>query len=772
MLKFARKRIKIEGTIKDSRFGLFVYNTAKSLRISGFVKDEAGGAVIEAEGKNINKFLKKILEAPTPAVVVERISEEIIPVIGDTIFRITGNDFLKDIFIPDNPPDSAICSNCRKELFDIQNRRYGYAFINCPDCGMKFSMKEVLPASRINIASTSSTACQHCRTEFNDPLNRRFHQHGISCPECGPKLKLFKRSAGDDNSPELILQQHKSVQDKVVELFLEGKAIVLRNRGGFSLICSAAFPELVHSIQQWRAHKWDECYLLCYNLENCRKYFRLSGEEARLLNENGRPAVLLHKNCLKDDIFLYLYHYCDSVSVSLACSGLEYLLTKEISPLIVFSGRNIGEASIAEEAEAVKVFCDQADYYLFSDMQFSSAAKPTIKYYQDSELFTHRMSFGSAPMLLELPLHSEKNVLALGGDINNAFCLLRGAYAVISQHNGDLKNLSSLTSYEHLINKYMELYNFSPDLIAADLQPDYTIKLWAEKQRKPIKYIQHHQAHAAACAVENNLNTKIVTIVLDGGGLGGDGALWGGEFFTGSLITGYRRAGYIDYYRMLLNNADHPRVPAGEICLLKSMLGKSWKEELPSKIIREWDHQEINLIEDLLEANINCVATSSAGKFLLAIKSLFHFYLGEERWNSTSYSFEDLFDISDSFQEKYILSQAEFNYSIEEGRMSVLHLNNLLRGLLSDLRNGVSGEEVCIKFFHSFAWAAAEMAMKIGKRENLSSVCLSGGLFYNTLLYRLIKHILTEQGFLVYGHHKLTFGDGNLCLGQAALAGI
>jgi|GEM_PF-1600545 len=772
MLKFARKRIKIEGTIKDSRFGLFVYNLAKSRRISGFVKDEADGVVIEAEGKNINKFLEKILEAPTPAVVVERITEEIVPVLGDTIFRITGNDFLQNIFIPDNPPDTSICRHCQKELFDPNSRRYGYAFISCPDCGLRFSMQEALPGGQLNLTLPAFRPCPQCRTEFNDPLNRRFHHHRISCPECGPELELYRRIDGINHGSELIRQQHRGLAEKTAELLSEGKTIVLRNRAGYSLFCSSAFPDLYSRIQQWKEHRWDECFLLYHNLETCRKQFRVSVEEAKLLNEAGRPVVLLEMTALKDKNLFHLFHSANVWGVSLACSPIEYLVTKDRPAVLVFSGRRCTEAAIAEADEAVTIFGGRGDYYLHSNLNFRAAAKPSIKYYYDQEVFTHRMAFGSAPMLLDIPLHSEKNILALGGDVNNAFCLLRGDYAVVSQYNGDLKNYSSLNNYEILINRYLESFNFKPDLIAADLQPDYTIKMWAERQRRPIKCIQHHSAHAAACAVENGLNSKTLSVVLDGGGLGSDGTLWGGEFLCGSLTSGYKRAGHLGYYRILSNSVESPNVSAAGICLLKSVFGKEWRKQVPKRILERWDLTEVDLTEELFAANFNCVDTSSAGKFLLAVKSLFHFYLHDERWNSASYNFEDLLDIADYFTEEAILAPPEYKYVIEDAFILILRLDSLLAGLLEDFRQGLTGEEAGIKFFHSFSRAIADTAMRAAKREKVNSICLSGGLFYNPLLYKLIKHILLDNNFTVYSHHKLTFGDGNLCLGQAALARI
>ena len=774
MLKTARKRIKIEGAFKDSGFGLFVYKLAESLGITGFIKDESGSVVIEAEGKNLNKFIKRVFDAPRPAVVIDRITEEIIPAIGETIFKITGNDFLKDIIDIYGSPDAAICERCLRELSDPTDPRYNYPFISCPDCGYMFSAIETPPAEKKNILFSTLTECKHCRTDFFDPLNPRFHHHRISCPECGPGIWLFKADEVP-LSAELSRTIQKPLADTIEELrkiFSKGQAAVLYNRTAYSLLCSTSNAKAYKKISSGRNIEAEEKYLLFQDVNHCKEYFSLDAGEAGLTGDKSRPVIIAQANKNGQSELKEFLDADKEAGITIAGSPLEYLITKGTLPLAVFTGTRDGEAPGMDLRAAIRRFGASADYYLLTNANSAVPMKPTRMKSYLKNISIQRLSAGKTPFQLELPYEYERNILAAGGDINNSFCLLRENEAVISHNNGSLKYLSSYRAFEASIKKYLELYNFSPDIVVADLQPDYLINNWACRQRAFLKRVQHHTAHAAACIAENGIRGKAAAIVFDGGGYGSDGELWGGEFFSGSIVSGFRRAGHLDYFQI-------PNSPPGQenawsyaVSLLLKIYGANWRSRAPEKFLRSIDSSNIAIVEDMLEKNFNCRATSSAGKLLQAAASLLYPELNRGHPEKLTLAMEKSVSKAVLTKKEIITTGPEYDIAIVGEGDYRLNFDGLVEGIIEDIHQGGDFSEIGWRLHHSLAWAAADAAEKTAGQIGSDIVCLTGGAFQNLTLLHLMTTIIESRGLRVYTNRKLPFGDGNLSLGQAVLGGI
>ena len=774
MLKTARKRIKIEGAVKDSGFGLFVYKLAESLGIAGFIDDESGSVVIEAEGKNLNKFIKRVFDAPRPAVVIDRITEEIIPTIGETIFKITGNDFLKGIVDIYGSPDVAVCERCHSELFNSKDPRYNYPFISCPDCGYLFSAIETPPAEKKNILFSSLTDCKQCRTDFFDPLSPRFHHHRISCPDCGPRIWLTKA----DEIPsfaELSLpfpRTRGGTIEEVRNLIGEGRTVVLYNRNAYSLVCSASSIKAFKKAVSGRDGEAEEKYLLFYDVNQCREYFSLNAEESGLIGDKSRPVLTAQANEYGQSQLKEFLDSDQQAGITIASSPLEYLISRGMPPLAVFTGVRPGEAPGMDLAAVSKRFGSSADYFLLTNANPAVPMKPTRMKSYLKNTSIQRLAAGKTPFQLDLPYDYERSVLAAGGDINNSFCLLREHEAVVSHNNGSLNYLSSYQAFEASVIKYLELYNFSPDIVVADLQPDYLISNWASRQRAFVKRVQHHTAHAAACMAENGIRGKAAAVVFDGGGYGSDGELWGGEFFSGSIVSGIRRAGHLEYFQIPSTPPGRENSPSYAVSLLRKVYGANWESRAPAKFLKTLGKSNITIVEDMLEQNFNCRAASSAGKLLQAASSLLCPELNCGRPEKLSLALEKSVSKSELTKKERITAAPEYDFETAGENDFVLQVEGLVEGIIKDLLQGRELSVISWRIHHSLAWAAASAAEKICGNIGSDIICLTGGTFQNLTLLQMMTTIIESRGLRAYTNRKLPFGDGNLSLGQAVLGGF
>lgn len=769
MLKPLRKRYKIEGSIRDSGFGIFVIKAAESLGVAGFIKDNDGSVIIEAEGTNLNRFMKKILDAPLPSVVINRISEEYIPAIGETIFRITGNDTLLETEGFFQGVDTAICKQCSAELQDTASRRFKYPFISCPECGKKFSSFKAFPPERENTIYSNFEMCKQCRFEYNDPLDRRFHHHRISCPECGPKIWLAEAGNAVEKwkTPDRRLSFTETLSS-IKGLLLSGQIICLNFRNAYNLVCAAEDVKSIKRINQWRRHNAENYYILFKNIQKCNEFFELSEFEKDVIYEGGRPVVFLQ---LRGKKFSegFQKDSRNKIGAAIAQTGFETILTDDDLPLAVFLGTAEGEAGEVRAEYAVRNFKDIADYFVFSETRPKLSMKPTFIRTEQGKKNILNLGIGYSPLIMELPFHSEKKILCTGGDVNNSFCFLKGSEALVSHQTGNLKYFNSYKAFEKGIFRYFKLNNFIPDIIVTDIQPEYIADKWAEKQRKPIRRVQHHTAHAAACLAENKHYEKAVVIVFDGGGYGSDGALWGGEFFSGSLSTGLKRQGHLKYFDVLMNSEEKIDAWSFSLSLLKIIYGEEVRNKAPKSFLQTLDSEELDIVETSLNSKFNLQRTSSAGRFIKAISSM----ALPRKIEGISHSIEFAMTIEEKMlNEKEILAPPEYDYKIEKQPVSILNLDGIIEGTSKDIISGRSVSTVSWRFYHSFSWAAAEMGIYMAMKNGTNVIGLSGGTFQSPALLEMIGIILQSRGINVLFHKQLPFGDGNLCFGQAALAGI
>ena len=766
----SRKRIIIEGAIKGAGFRPFICRLAQSLGIAGFVKDENGILVIEAEGQHLNKFQKLLLEAPPPSVVIERITDEIIPILGDTIFRITGTDLLGNIR-PLIQPDSALCDNCLYELFNPAEHRFHYPFISCPNCGPKFTVTLDLPYDRANSTFAGFKMCKRCRSEFNDPLNRRFHHHIISCPDCGPKIWLtaVNESAIEADRPEPFPKNDEVIASAKASL-LKGQILAVKGIYGFQLVCDAANEEAVSALLNRRSNALFSLPIMAPDTDSILECFSASSYEIELLNTGSRPAVPLTIRIKGSKLAPALLKRHSELCVVLPNSPLDYLLIEGMPPLLLTSGVNACEPLIKTDDEAVRNFNGVADKLLLHNLPLSLTIDISQAHSLNRKPYYLRRSRGAAPCFINLKADFPRSILALGGDMNNAFCLARNNEAIISHHTGNLQYYSSFRAFEESVFHFLNIYRFTPEVIVCDSHPEYISSAWSERQRFPLKRIQHHHAHIASCLAENNHFGKALGIALDGGGYGTDGALWGGEFFLGSIQSGFKRVGSIKNFTIPGGDIATREPWRTAVALLKSVYGDDWRHFAPKRFLKELDPGKLDAVEAMMKADYNCRRTSACGRLFDAAASMALLITHSDYPSQPAVEFEALMG------KKYLrktpddLGNPPYEFNIEGGETVILDLYGIAASVAADLKNEVSLPEISRRFHVSLSAAMAQTASRLTARYKIDTVALSGGTFQNLHILVWLKRLLENQGLTVLIHRTLPPGDEGLCLGQAVLA--
>ena len=771
-LNLSRRRIKIEGAIRGAGFRPFVCRLAQSLGIAGFVKDEDGVVVIEAEGQHLSKFQKLLLEAPPPSVVIERITDEIIPVLGDTIFRITGTDLLSNIR-PLIQPDSALCDNCLNELFNPAERRYHYPFINCPNCGPKFTVTLDLPYDRINTSFAGFKICKRCRNEFNDPLNRQFHNHIISCPDCGPKIWLsaVDESALDTNQPENLPAAEEIIASAKASL-LSGQILAVKGIYGFQLICDATDEKAVSILLDSRINVLFPFLIMAPDADSLLEYSSASSHEIELLSGNSRPAVPIMVKTRGSKLAPALLKRHSELCVVLPNSPLDYLLIEGMPPLLLTSGLNADEPLLKSSAEAAKKFRGVANKFLLHNLPLNLTVDVTQAHSLNRKPYYLRRSRGSAPFFINLNAEFPRSILALGGDMNNAYCLARNNEVIISHHTGNLQYYSSFRAFEESIFHFFNIYRFTPELIVCDLHPEYISSAWAELQRLPLKRIQHHQAHIASCLAENNHFGRALGIALDGGGYGTDGALWGGEFLFGSIQSGFKKVGFIKNFTIPGGDIATKEPWRTAVAMLRSVYGDEWRRFAPEKFLKGLDAEKLDAVEAMLRADFNCRRTSACGRLFDAAASISLLKTDSDYPSQPAVEFEALLGKKYLRKNPDDLNDPPYEFNIEGSDMVVLDLFGIVASVAKDMRNGVSPAEISRRFHVSLSAAMAQTAAHLAARLKFDTVALSGGTFQNLHLLIWLKRLLENQGLTVLIHRTLAPGDEGLCLGQAVLAAM
>ena len=750
-----RKRIHITGVVQGVGFRPFVYQLATERGLAGWVLNSSSGVDIEVEGppEDVEAFIGEIPAKTPPLARLESLEELEIPPNGDISFTIK-KSLEEEGFILVSP-DIATCDECVSELFDPSDRRHRYPFINCTNCGPRFTIIEDIPYDRPKTTMKKFPMCPDCRGEYEDPMNRRFHAQPNACPVCGPKLEL--RIKSDDGA--FITEDADDPIKETIRLLSEGKIAAIKGLGGFHLACDAKNEEAVAELRR-RKHRYGKpLAIMVADVEEAKKLCEVSDDEAKILESPQRPIVLL-KAKGGIDIAPSVAPGVSTLGVMLPYTPLHHLLLKESGLALVMTSGNLSEEPIAmENEEAMRRLAGIADAFLLNDRDIYSRYDDSVVRDFRGELAFIRRARGFAPYPIKLPFEI-KQVLAVGPEQKNTFCLTKENYAFVSQHIGDLENLETLEHFENTLELYERLFRIKPELAACDLHPEYLSTKFAKELPLPLVEVQHHHAHAASCLAENGILSEAIGVSFDGTGYGLDGAIWGGEFLLCNLY-GFERVAHLDYVRMP-GGAEAIKKPYRmAIAHLYDAFGKELID-LPVPMVHRVPEEELKAMILQLERGINSPLTSSAGRLFDAVAAL----VGVR--DVALYEGQAAVELEAIAEPVWATYPFEV---VEDGNGFTVKIAPLIRAIVADIEAGIPAAIISQKFHRAIAEIVVEVCGLIRDDYGNNTVALSGGVFQNWILFGAVVDLLEAAKFHVVYHRLVPANDGGISLGQAVVAG-
>lgn len=758
-------KVHITGIVQGVGFRPFVYNLATSLNLKGWVKNTSAGVEIEADGEKdvLDSFLQKLRDDAPPLSRIDDFTASFGPGNGFTQFDIIHSENVDGAFQPISP-DVAICDDCLRELLDPNDRRYRYPFINCTNCGPRFTIIQDIPYDRPFTTMAGFKLCPDCQHEYTDPTDRRFHAQPVACPVCGPKVWLEVSSN--------ITSQRSVVENDAIEetqkFLAEGKIVAIKGLGGFHLACDATNSKTVTELRTRKLRVDKPFALMMPNLEIIEKHCFVSEAEKELLTSSARPIVLLKKKP-ESTIVEEVSPRQDWLGVMLPYTPLHYLLfTNSLLTALVMTSGNLSEEPIAtDNDEARERLAKLADAFLMHDRDIhircdDSVVRsfdhiPSSVVHRPSSVYPIRRSRGYSPFPVKLPFEVPQ-LLAAGSELKNTFCITNGNYAFLSHHIGDMENYETLKSFEQGVEHFERLFRVKPVAIAHDLHPNYLATRYAiersERENLPVLSIQHHHAHVAACMAEHGLTESVIGVSFDGTGYGDDGAIWGGEFLVADAKS-YQRAAHLEYFPLPGGDASIKKPARTALALLWS-LGLEWDDRLEP--VNEFCAEDQVTLRVQLEKKINTPMTSSMGRLFDAAAALAGIRQKVNYEGQAAIEFEAM---ADSVEAKI------YPFGVESGQVRV---RGAVEALIRDVMAGVPASKISARFHNGLAEAVRETVQKISDETSLRSVVLSGGVWQNITLLRRTLSLLRNSGFEVYIHREVPTNDGGLSLGQAFIA--
>ena len=729
-------RIEVKGIVQGVGFRPFVHRLVEKWGFTGWVRNTSDGAELELCGARgaLLHFIEELKHNAPPLALIESVEfSEVKPgnYAGFEIIASEAHERMETLV----SPDVGICADCRRELLDPHDRRYRYPFINCTNCGPRFTIIKSVPYDRASTSMSAFPMCPDCEREFGDIRDRRYHAQPDCCPKCGPRC--FYLDAGGREIPG------DAVETARREL-KAGKIVCVKGLGGMHLACLPE-PDIVSGLRRRKRRDEKPFAVMCRDTACARALCRVTDGEAAALEGFRKPIVLLEK--LEPGALAHLSEN-GSLGVMLPYTPLHVLLLGDDIDCLVMTSANISETPIISgNAEALEALRGIADGFLLHDRDIQTKCDDSLIRIYAGRDYPLRRSRGYVPYPVAVPV--KRRLLACGAEQKASFCLSKPGHAFPSQHMGDLKNLETLTNWEEQIEHFAKLFDIAPEAIACDMHPDYLSTAYAEERAEregiPLLRVQHHHAHMAACMADNSLEGGCLGLVWDGTGYGSDGAIWGGELLAGGY-EGFRRVGSVRPVPLAGGDAAIDEIWRVGAAMLS---GAGCGTELFS---RETGYETVLR---MLATGTNSPLSSGMGRLFDGVCAI----LGIRRRASYEGQGAVLLEAAAD-----ALETGEYPFSFYDAQgVLTLDWRDMIRALVSD---GAGAGVRAARFMNTLISAAAEQLRRVSKETGLGRVVLSGGVFQNMYIMNRLPGRLRRMGLEVYTHSRVSCSDEGLSLGQ------
>ncbi|HEY2853758.1 MAG TPA: carbamoyltransferase HypF [Gemmatimonadaceae bacterium] len=759
-----RVRLNIDGTVQGVGFRPYVFRLAQALQLCGFVRNDARGVVVEVEGPAhaLDRFMERLsAEAPPLAACDNIASEELLP-LGVATFAIleSATSARSEAFVT---PDTGTCADCLGELFDVNDRRYRYAFTNCTNCGPRFSIVRGVPYDRSRTSMAAFEMCAECHAEYADPRNRRFHAEPNACPACGPRLRVL-----DASGCELAPDPPYDPVGLVAAALLAGAVVALKGIGGYHLACRADDERAAGRLRQRKHREEKPLALMVPSVSTARTLAYLDAHDEQMLSGRERPIVLVRRRSDAAVAPAVAPRHRD-LGLMLPYTPLHHLLLADCGiPLVMTSG-NVSDEPIAfRDDDAIARLSGIADLFLVHDRviewRVDDSVVRSVSRGRARRRMTLRRSRGDVPSVLRLPIAAPEALLACGAQLKNTYCLARGRNAWLGPHVGDLENYETFESFTRGVEHHEQLLSIAPRLIAHDSHPEYLSAKYAIDRAHASALdrvsVQHHHAHLAACLAEHGEVGPAIGVIFDGAGYGDDGTIWGGEFLVGDLVE-FQRVGHLGAVRL----------PGGEAAMHEPWrMACSWLCELsttevpplPPSLVRHVGEAEWRRVARLVRTGTASPLTTSMGRLFDALSALCGLRA------VASYEGQAAIDLQMIADERersaYAMPLVTANDSF------VMDARPLVREVLRDLNTGHAVPTVAARIHNGICEAVVRAASRVAAEQSIDTVALSGGVFQNALLLERTAAALERDGLRVLVPERVPPNDGGIAFGQAAIA--
>ena len=744
-MKIVAKGILIKGLVQGVGFRPFIYRLASENYLNGTVENNNIGVDIFIEGdeSNINTFIEAL-----PNSIPEASHISSINVSTETVTGIKGFSIIKSKSVSEEvtevSPDIAVCSACLSDM-KSQKNRIDYAFTNCTNCGPRFTIIKDLPYDRFKTTMKVFKMCDECSSEYTNILDRRFHAQPVACTNCGPHYQLHINGN--------IISSFKEILTTTSNLISNGSIIAIKGLGGYHLACNPFDDNAIKKLRSRKSREGKPLAVMFANIKEVKKYLHVSSEEEKLLISWRRPIVLLKtKKLISEQLSLGI----DTVGVMLPYMPFHHLLFEELNlPALVLTSGNLSDEPIIINNElALKSLTNIADATITYNREIHNRTDDSVSFIANDKVRLIRRSRSYAPSPIKLNFNTE-GIFAAGAELVNCFGIGKGDQIILSQHIGDLKNLETLGFYKESVKRFSKLFRFKPELVVADLHPEYLSTKFANEIGIKLIQVQHHHAHIASCMAENNIDETVLGISFDGTGYGTDGNIWGGEFLICDL-NDFERFKHFEYIKQPGGDASNHHPWRMMLSYLLHYFGESFVNESADLFV-DIDQNEINLVTSMIEKDINCPLSSSAGRLFDAVSALLSACKNATYQAEAPMRLEAMAKTGvDNF----------YGYEIKD----VISFKKTFEDMISDMRQGIERSIISSKFHNTIVELIVEMAIKVKEEKGINKVALSGGTFQNRLILEKAENKLINNGFEVFTQSEIPSNDGGIALGQLAIA--